>query len=101
MQMTRKLSSPENIYKEKNIIEILVIKCLRNFFCLHKSVFECLYDHMFDEDPQRNHVISSVKIITAKYLKIRLHPKADSINDLKHNKRIRNVLTKQILFSNQ
>ena len=43
---------------------------------------------MFDEGPQGNHVTSLVKIIIAKYLKIRLHHKADSINDLRHNKRI-------------
>ena len=56
---------------------------------------------MFNEDPQGNHVISLVKIIIAKYLKVRLHHKSDSINDLRHNKRIRNVLANQILFSNQ
>ena len=80
---------------KKNIMEIFVIKCLRN---KHKSVFKCLHDHMFDEGPQGNHVISLVKIIIAKYLKIRFHHKADSINDLRHSKRIRSVLTKQILF---
>ena len=56
---------------------------------------------MFDKDPQGNHVISVVKIIIVKYLKIQLDHKADSINDLRHNKRIQSVLTKQILFSNQ
>lgn len=87
----------DNLNKN-NLIEILVIKCLRN---MNKSVFKCLHDHMFDEDPQGNHIISLVKIIIAKYLKLRLHHKAESINDLRRDKRIRSVLTKQILFSNQ
>ena len=77
---------------------ILVMKCLHN---MHKSVFKCLHDHTFNEDPQGNHLLSLVKIIIAKYLKVRLHHKADWINDLRHNKCIRSVLTKQILFSNQ
>jgi len=82
----------------QNIIEILVIKCLRN---MNKSVFKCLHDHMFDEDSQGNHVIFLVKFIIAQYLKLRFHHKANSINDLRNNKRVRSVLTKQILFSNQ
>ncbi|XP_025199233.1 uncharacterized protein LOC112598200 [Melanaphis sacchari] len=87
-----------NNLNKKNIMEVLVIKCLRN---MNKSVFKSLHDHMFDEDAQGNHIISLVKIIIANYLKLRLHHKADSINDVRNNKRVRSVLTKQILFSNQ
>jgi len=87
-----------NNLNEKNIMEVLVIKCLRN---MNKSVFKSLHDHMFDEDAQGNHIISLVKIIIANYLKLRLHYKADSINDVQNNKRVRSVLIKQILFSNQ
>lgn len=93
----RIIEGTTNLNKE-NIIEILVIKCLRN---MNKSVFKCLHDHMFDEDAQGNHVIFLIKIIIAKYLKLRFHHKANSINDLRNNKRVRSVLTKQILFSNQ
>jgi len=93
----RIIKGTANLNKE-NIIEILVIKCLRN---MNKSVFKCLHDHMFDEDAQGNHVIFLIKIIIAKYLKLRFHHKANSINDLRNNKRVRSVLTKQILFSNQ
>lgn len=82
----------ENLNKD-NTVEILVMKCLRN---MQKSIFKSLHDHMFDEISQGNHVISLVKIIIAQYLKLRLHHKAESINELQNNKRIRSVLTKQI-----
>jgi len=65
---------------------------------MNKSVFKCLHNHMFDEDAQGNHVICLVKIIIAKYLKLRSHHKANSINDLRNNKHVRSVLTKQIFF---
>ncbi|KAF0732546.1 Uncharacterized protein FWK35_00022586 [Aphis craccivora] len=45
--------------------------------------------YVFDEDAQGNHIISLVKIIIANYLKLRLHHKADSINDVRNNKRVR------------
>lgn len=44
-----------NNLNKKNIMEVLVIKCLRN---MNKSVFKSLHDHMFDEDAQGNHIIS-------------------------------------------
>lgn len=68
---------------------------------MHKSIFKCLHNRMFDEDPKGNHIIFLIKIIIAKYLKLRLHHKAESINNLRNEKRVRSVLTKQILFANQ
>lgn len=84
--------------KEEYISEILVIKCLQN---MNKLGFKCLHDHMFDEDAQGNYVISLIRIVIAKYLKLRFRHRINSIYDLRNNKRVRSVLTKQILFVNQ
>jgi len=51
---------------------------------------------MFDENAQGNHIICLINSIIAKYLKLILHHKANSIYDLRNNKRVRSVLTKQI-----
>jgi hypothetical protein len=81
----RIIEQTDNLNK-KNIMEILVIKCLRN---MNKSVFKSLHGHMFDEDAQGNHIILLDKI--ANYLKLILHHKSYSINDLRNNKRVRSV----------
>jgi len=47
---------------------------------MNKLGFKYLHDHLFDEDAQGNHInIYLIKIIIAKYLKLRFHHKASSI----------------------
>jgi len=48
---------------------------------MNESVFKYLNYHMFNVDTQGNCVICLVKIMIAKYLKLRFHHKAISIND--------------------
>ena len=86
-----------DIFKTKNILVIIVLKSLRN---MPVSVFESLGQHLLEDDPLNGHTLQLSKLISQKYLNLRLHHESKKINECNKN-RIRSILTKTILFKNQ
>jgi len=71
---------------------------------IDKGVFDDLYTHMFDSSIDDNHVYKLVKLITQKYIKIRMHHiihMAKQFNESFAGEKIRKVLNKLILFKHQ
>jgi hypothetical protein len=87
------------ILKTQNPIEHLTLATVRN---LSTPVFRDLREeHFFDEIPDANHIYALIKIVIAKYLKIRIYYFTTCVTENLFEERIRNVLTKRILFENQ
>ena len=65
------------------------------------NVFPSLENHMFETEPENNHRINLVKLVTAEYVKIRLYHLAKQRTAALHGNAIRQKLSKLILFAHQ
>ena len=78
--------------------EIILLSVTEEVLSNTSAVFLELYFHMFDTEPYDNHIIQLVKNIAQEYIKIRLHHWGKQYTASLTEKKIRQDLTKQILF---
>ena len=81
---------------QKNLLPKLIIQIMNN---VRPSVFSEYHEHMYDNNVESNHIIHLIKIISFHYCNVRLYYKGNNLSTA-HN-RIRNKLTKAIIFCNQ
>ena len=65
------------------------------------NVFQSLENHIFETEPENNHRVNLVKIVTAEYIKIRLYHSAKQHTAVFHCYDIRQKLSNLILFKHQ
>ena len=65
------------------------------------NVFQSVENHMFETEPENNHRVNLVKIVTAEYIKIRLYNSAKQRTAALHRYDVRQKLSKLILFTHQ
>ncbi|KAL3190523.1 hypothetical protein MRX96_020037 [Rhipicephalus microplus] len=68
---------------------------------LERSWFEELEHHLLDCDPLDNHIYKLSKMIAQYYIKIRIHHITKETNRENCKERVRTLLSKIIIFSNQ
>ena len=81
------------------LIDALVSAVL--FDVLSKDVFPGLANHMLETEVNDNHVIKLVQLLAKEYIKIRMYHLGKQFTASIAGKRIRQTLSKLILFSNQ
>ena len=65
------------------------------------NVFPSLQNHMFETEPENNHRVNLVKLVTAEYVKIRMYHLAKQRTAAVQGNAIRRKLSKLILFAHQ
>lgn len=63
------------------------------------TLFLSLKDHVFDQEPLQGHIIQLIRLILKNYFTVRLHHINAGKSEIVH--RLRQKLTKTILFTNQ
>lgn len=93
------LTKPTFTYKNfKNICNLLV-HC--TMAILPSNILNYFGDHLYDGDHVDGHVNTLIKLILGKYFLIRVHYETKKKADFCSKNRVRNILTKTILFKNQ
>src|SRR5258705_51300 len=64
-------------------------------------IFDCIKQHMYNKDPDANHVSLFIRAICHVYLNIRFHYAAKSVTTTAQSKPIRSVYNELILFTGQ
>lgn len=87
----------EKIFTSSNIILKLIVWAIRKLNM--ESLFISLSEHCQNQDPLSGHILQLIKLILKNYFTIRLHHINSSQNEI--NDRIRQKLTKTIIFKHQ
>jgi len=85
----------------RGFAETVIVRVTEEVMSKTDAVFPELYNHMFETEAYDNHRIQLVKKIAAEYTKIRLHHWGKQFTSSFVGKRIRQDLTRQILFKHQ
>ena len=67
----------------------------------HKNIFSCLNIHMYDTGVKDNHVHKLIKLISQCYCTIRLYHVSKSVNEEAVGTKIREELSRLIVFKHQ
>lgn len=93
----RVLKNSGSIFSKKhNTANFIINQTIRN---LDESIYLVFNQHTLDEDFWNSHSIQLTRLILNKFVSLRLHHESNEISSV--DNRIRNKLTKTILFKNQ
>jgi len=84
-----------------NFAETVMLCVTENVMTRQQAVFPQLHNHMFDTEPENNHVIHLVKAVAQEYIKIRLYHWGKEYSNQITGPKVRKSLSKLILFRHQ
>jgi hypothetical protein len=85
----------------RGFAEALTMAVMQETMSERAAVFADLHDHMFDTEPENNHVVQLVKHVAREYVKIRLYHWGKEYTAMFTGNKIRKQLSKLILFKHQ